>query len=223
MVDSTNDNREDFVINEGDAEEEAGNLGREEYYRNSGDVFRKKSALPFIIGGVGLIVLVIIFIIMLSGREDVVDRDYLQSLETRIEQLEKKLETTGAAKHTLEQLERQEQELSAMDKRLKDFESTVTTQIDQIIKELGSLYQKTARAPVSNKQTGPPAEKKAPAVTQKKAAIPEFHQVKAGDTLFRISRRYGLTVEQLRSYNNIAPDGAIYPGQKLKLSPNGAQ
>ena len=74
MADSTNDNREDFVMNEGDAEEEAGNLGREEYYRNSGDVFRKKSALPFIIGGVGLIVLVIIFIIMLSGREDVVDR-----------------------------------------------------------------------------------------------------------------------------------------------------
>jgi LysM repeat protein len=223
MVDSGNDNREDFVINKDDAEEEAEDFRRERYYGNSTDIFRKKSALPFIIGGVGLIVLVLIFGIMLSGRNNGTDREDLQSLETRIEQLEKKLAAIGAMDQTLEQLERQEQGLSAMGERFKVFESTVNTQIDQIIKELGALHQKLDRTPVAKAQALPPTEKKAPAAAQKKAAAPEMYQVQAGDTLFRISRRYGLTVEQLRSYNNLAHDAAIYPGQKLKLKPDGKQ
>jgi LysM repeat protein len=37
--------------------------------------------------------------------------------------------------------------------------------------------------------------------------------------MYSISRRYGLTVEQLRTYNNIGKNAAIRPGQKLKLSP----
>jgi LysM repeat protein len=223
MVDSGNDNREDFVINKDDAEEEAEDFRREGYYGNSTDIFRKKSALPFIIGGVGLIVLVLIFGIMLSGRNNGANREDLQSLETRIEQLEKKLAAIGAMDHTLEQLERQEQGLSAMGERFKVFQSTVNTQIDQIIKELGALHQELDRTPVAKAQALPPAEKKAPAAVQKKAAAPEMYQVQAGDTLFGISRRYGLTVERLRSYNNLAQDAAIYPGQKLKLRPNGKQ
>jgi LysM repeat protein len=221
MVDPSNDNREDFVINEDYPQEEVEDLHREEYYGNSANVFRKKSNLPFIIGGVALIVLVVIFVIILSGGDDVVDRDYIQSLEKRIEHLENKLATIGAMDQTMEQLDRQARELNALAERLKGFESTVTTQIDQIIKELGTLYQRTAREPVSNAPTGPPAGNKSPAVTQKRPTAPEFHLVQAGDTLYRIGRRYGLTVEQLRSYNNLAPDAAIYPGQKLKLRPNG--
>ncbi len=223
MVDPRIENREDFVISEDKAAEQVDDFRREEYYPGSADIFRKKSALPFIIGGVGLIVLVVIFGILLSGRKDAVDRDYLQSLETRIEQLEKKLAATGGTDQTLEQLDKQERELTAMGERFKGLESTVTTQIDQIIKELGTLHQKITGPAVSPERTAPPAEKKTPAVAQKKEAIPEFHQVQAGETLFRISRRYGLTVEQIRSYNHIAAGAAIYPGQKLKLRPNGTQ
>jgi membrane-bound lytic murein transglycosylase D len=47
----------------------------------------------------------------------------------------------------------------------------------------------------------------------------KIHEVGAGDTLYSISRRYSLTVDQLRKYNNIGKDTAIRPGQKLKLSP----
>ena len=223
MVDPRIENREDFVISEDKAEEPVDDFRREEYYPGSADIFRKKSALPFIIGGAGLIALVVIFGIMLSGRNDAVDRDYLQSLETRIEQLEKKLAAIGGMDQTLAQLDKQERELTAMGERLKGFETTVTAQIDQIIKELGTLHQKIAGTAVSTQPAAPPAEKKAPAVAQKKEPIPEFHQVQAGDTLYRISRRYGLTVEQMRSYNHLAAGAAIYPGQKLKLRPNGSQ
>ncbi len=51
----------------------------------------------------------------------------------------------------------------------------------------------------------------------------KYYRVSSGDTLYQISRRfgplYGLTVEELRKLNKLAPGAAIYPGQKLLLSP----
>ena len=227
MVDSKNHIREDFIIDKNDAEAETEDFRREEYYGQSGNMFRKKSNLPFIIGAAALIVLVIIFVVILSGRNGSADREHLQSLEARIEKLENKLETMDTRDQISEQFARQERELNAMGKRLNGFESTVSTQIDQIIKELGAFHQKLDRAPAANAQALPSAEKKTTAAALKKSAVAapkkaaaaEFYQVQAGDTLYRISRRFGLTVEQLQRYNNIAPDAAIHPGQKLRLTP----
>jgi LysM repeat protein len=42
-----------------------------------------------------------------------------------------------------------------------------------------------------------------------------YHTVRSGETLWGISRRYGLTVEELRSLNNFSPGGTIYPDQRL--------
>ena len=223
MVDPKDHIREDFIIDNNDAAAETEDFRREEYYGQNGNMFRKKSHLPFIIGGAVLIVLVLIFGVIFSGRNDNADREYLQSLEARIEQLEKKLETMDTRDQIPEQFARQERELNTMGKRLNGFESTVSTQIDQIIKELGALHQKLDRTPAAKAKALPSAEKKSAAAAPKKAAAAEFYQVQAGDTLYRISRRFGLTVEQLQSYNSIAPDAAIHPGQKLRLTPKTKQ
>ena len=45
-----------------------------------------------------------------------------------------------------------------------------------------------------------------------------YHQVKAGETLYGISRRYGLTVDELRQVNRLAPGAVIYPDQELIVS-----
>lgn len=223
MVDQRDDNREDFIINGDYTEEEAEELHQKEYYGNSSEVFRKKSIMPFVIGGVGLVVLVIMFVLIFSRPKNVVDQEYLQSLEARMQQMEKKLATIGVMDQTLERLGKQEQKSDLLDKKLNRLESTVTTQIDQIIKELGALHQKTAQKPATRAPTPKTVEKKQPVASKKTESTTKFHQVQTGETLYRISLRYGLSVEQLRSYNNLAPNAAIYPGQKLKLNPNGKQ
>ena len=38
-----------------------------------------------------------------------------------------------------------------------------------------------------------------------------------GDTLFKISRRYGVTVDDLVRWNGIKNRNLIYPGQELKI------
>ena len=213
MVDSPKDTREDFVISNGYDEEEEGDLGREDSYSRQTRVLQNKSNLPYIIGGVGLVFIVILFVFILSGSSDGVKLEQLQALEKRIEQLEKRMATLGVMDQALERIDNSEKELGLIMERVDRFEGTVTTQIDQIIKELGKLHQKTGSAPAPKAKAAQPVAK---STTEKKT---KFHEVSAGETLYSISRRYGLTVDQLREYNNIGKGATIRPGQKLKLSP----
>lgn len=57
------------------------------------------------------------------------------------------------------------------------------------------------------------------AKVSKKATKTRYHQVLPGQTLWGTSRRYGLTVEELRKLNGLAPGAVIHPGQKLIVSP----
>jgi hypothetical protein len=47
---------------------------------------------------------------------------------------------------------------------------------------------------------------------------PTIHVVKPGETLYRISRKYGVTVEKVRKWNKL-PDDIIEVGQKLIVGP----
>lgn len=47
-----------------------------------------------------------------------------------------------------------------------------------------------------------------------------YYTIKRGDTLWGISRRYGVSVQNIVSWNNIQNPNLIYPGQKLILYGN---
>ena len=59
--------------------------------------------------------------------------------------------------------------------------------------------------------------RKAKKEQSKKAAAPT-HKVKSGDTLYSISQRYGVSVEQLCKMNRIGKKMHIRPGQVLRCS-----
>ncbi|HEY8394737.1 MAG TPA: polysaccharide deacetylase family protein [Thermaerobacter sp.] len=54
------------------------------------------------------------------------------------------------------------------------------------------------------------------------AAAP-VHVVRPGETLFRIARRYGLSVDELARYNRIADPTRIKAGQRLRIPPGAGQ
>ncbi len=67
-----------------------------------------------------------------------------------------------------------------------------------------------------------PEEQAAPPVQSESLTIPNrgnqnIHVVKPGETLYRISRKYGVRVETLRKWNKL-PDDIIEVGQKLIVS-----
>lgn len=207
MVDPKLETHDNFVINDKYDDEDIQELNREDYYDDHSGIFRNKYLKPFTIGGVGIVVIVVLLVIFLSGPDDAVDSRELQSLEVKIQQLEEKLASMGALDQAYARLDELEEKLSLISERYDSFNGTVTTQIDQIIKELGLLHQKSS-------QTLKPVK------SDQKRTTPKIHQVRAKETLWSISRQYGLTLDQLRSYNNIGPKATIQPGQRLKLTPN---
>lgn len=207
MVDPKFETHDNFVINDKYDDEDIQELNREDYYDDHSGIFRNKYLNPFTIGGVGLFVIVVLLLIFLSGPEDAIDSRQLQSLEVKIQQLEKKMASMGAMNQAFDRLDELEQKMSLISERYDRFNGTVTTQIDQIIKELGLLHQKSSKA-------------LKPVKTDQKQIKSKFHQVRAKETLWSISRQYGLTLDQLRSYNNIGPKATIQPGQRLKLTQN---
>ncbi|MGV3587247.1 MAG: LysM peptidoglycan-binding domain-containing protein [Adhaeribacter sp.] len=53
------------------------------------------------------------------------------------------------------------------------------------------------------------------------AAGPVSHTVSAGESMYQISRRYGVTIKEIMDWNNKA-DFNVSPGEKLKIKPKGA-
>ncbi len=59
--------------------------------------------------------------------------------------------------------------------------------------------------------SAPPVSAAAP------ATAPTYHVVGKGETLYRISKTYNVSVEQLQQWNDL-PDSVVKEGQKLKVS-----
>jgi len=108
----------------------------------------------------------------------------------------------------------------ALEKRLDRLEAEfislktyIASKLDQAIKEIEQDRHTTATKNATPAKTPPSAQK------ELKDDTPKVHIVLAGESLSRISRYYGLTIEQLREYNNLDLNATIHPGQRLELSP----
>ncbi|UCF89888.1 MAG: LysM peptidoglycan-binding domain-containing protein [Desulfobacterales bacterium] len=184
----------------------------EEYYEPGEYSFRKKSILPFVLAGVGFLVLVVLGVILLTRTPNASNNEQLSDIEARLEQIEKQLSRFEGIDRNLARFDAQEKEFEQLADRFGRFEANMAGKLDEINKELSGLKKKATQSPPSKTQlakpaTAPPARK--------------TYEVRAGDTLYQISRRHGLTVNQLRAYNNIGSNNYIHPGQKLFLSPPG--
>lgn len=75
--------------------------------------------------------------------------------------------------------------------------------------------KKESTAPVQTQESQPSEDSGDDATAD---TSPDFHYVKPGETLYAISKKYGVKVDQLVSMNGITKKSKIKPGQKLMLS-----
>jgi LysM repeat protein len=54
---------------------------------------------------------------------------------------------------------------------------------------------------------------------EKTAVERRYHEIRKGENLYRISLRYGLSLQELCHINGINPQDIIWPGQKLLITP----
>ena len=146
---------------------------------------------PFLTAG--MLFLNIIF--LCGGCGQTASKGEVDQLKGRLDQLEKQLT----------QLESQSSEIKESVTRLDSSGKTLEQQIVTLTENIDKLAQ-----------VSPPPAKTLPAGAQVKK---QYHQVMPGETLYSISKKYGLSVGDVRRLNNLTQDQSIQPGQKLLIMP----
>jgi LysM repeat protein len=106
-----------------------------------------------------------------------------------------------------------EKRLDRLEAEFISLKTYIASKLDQAIKEMERERNTTPAQNSSSAKTPSPAQKEQDDVK------PKVHKVLPGESLARISRYHGLSIQQLRDYNNLDADSIIHPGQELKLTP----
>ena len=116
-------------------------------------------------------------------------------------------EDLGLINGRLEQLENKIAQLEAQSTETKESVTTLGSYVKTLEERVETLTQEIEKAPVPKQATS--QEKK------------QYHNVVRGDTIYSISRKYGLSVEEIRRLNNLNKNQPIQPGQKLMVNTDG--
>jgi LysM repeat protein len=112
-------------------------------------------------------------------------------------------------------LERRIERLRERLYRLNSIEANLE-QVKEENKQSNSFNDTFIKEPIT-----PPKSSTAQTVEKQTEAV--YHEVLAGETLYRISLRYNIKLDALRRLNNLAPEATIYPKQKILIRPAGNQ
>jgi membrane-bound lytic murein transglycosylase D len=101
--------------------------------------------------------------------------------------------------------------VSVMQEKIEGLRKEFAEKTKQIESDLAKLRQQMEPAPAKPVPTTRP-----PAAPPPKTV--KHHTVMQGETLFSISKKYGISVDELRRLNNLKPSQTIGVGQKLIVS-----
>jgi LysM repeat protein len=114
-----------------------------------------------------------------------------------------------------------EQRIAGLEKQIADLHGKISTSSPDpaLLQRVNALSQKVEalerqKQPTAESKAKPPAPSKPTASAEKK-----YHTVQKGETLYGISKKYGISVEELRKLNNLSKDPSLRTGQKLLVSP----
>jgi len=158
---------------------------------------------PVIWVAAGACVLIILLIIFMSRSGDTVQQPGV--LEDRLGQLEKRIDFMEEITGRLSALEKDLDSKPLM-VRLERLETSIAKKLSDMEEKINQMTHRnavTAAVPDTKAGTGQTGER--------------THIVQKGDTLYGISKKYGLNVEQLRKLNNLRQGSPIQPGQKLRV------
>jgi LysM repeat protein len=172
----------------------------------------KPKGHSLVVWGLGIIIVIILLAVFFRGSRTTGSKD-LEVMRERIEHLDGRvvrLESFGKKVMAIEN------KFSALEEALSRLEASnkaLNQQVSDLTQKTESLS--TTKAPAAAKPQASSAQPSPPS-QQSKA---QYHEVSRGETLFRISKKYGITVNQLRQLNKLKENQAIYPGQKLLVKP----
>ena len=164
----------------------------------------KSLNLPIIAASAVVFILTVFLIVVWVNSNRKSTDIELNTLKLKINMVE------GRLKH----LEKEIPELQASVKKGQVPQGFLTQQLNELSLQVDQLENQVSSAAVGVR--GPDSVQPSTA-TQDKG---RYHEVKPGETLYRIARTYGLSVDELCRLNDISPDdvGDIKTGRRLLVS-----
>ncbi len=191
----------------------------DDIHAHQNPIRRQSEPFPLILigGGILLLLLLTVLSLLFFYKSQKLAEARIQGVEKRLEQMEGFRNQLGDIGRRLDGLESQNRSLQTSLADLKTLASPLPARVKRLEKQLAHLEKQLARAGAA--ETKPAPEKKPRQTARPEGAESGYHEVQAGDTLYRISRQYELKLETLRKLNDLSPQDLIRPGQKLKISP----
>lgn len=112
-------------------------------------------------------------------------------------------------------LAQMEQKLAAIEQKIAVLEKQQEDLASGPVKSLAEKVEMLEKRP--NEKPKPPTPPKAQAPSPSK----RYHEVKKGETVMSVAKKYGLSAEELRRFNKLSPKATLSAGQKLMVSPGG--
>jgi LysM repeat protein len=216
-------------------DKEVNPAGSDPYYDDEGyDAFKEKSAdkpsrlsgkaVGYLFGGLALVIVVLLAMLLFTKRSAPADTARIAALEQRVDKVQQQLEKYEGVDEKVTRIWEQAKTFETFKTRFDRSEASTSLRMDHLAMSLDTLQKKIddAQAKLDKLEKTPTAKAAPPVppavkkkVASKKKATAQTHTVVAGDTLFSISRRYNLPVEELRAINNLKKGAVIHVGQKL--------
>ncbi len=176
-----------------------------------------RSETPFIIMGIGLLVIVVIFFSVYPKNSGQNASPETAGTTDRLQQLEDKM---SGMQTQLEGLSQVEQDMELQKKsvaRLDSTDASISLRVDRVAEELEALQKEVetikSKTSTETKSTAASSQAQKP----KTGSQAGDYEVRKGDTLYSIGRQYGVSVETIRKLNGLSAQDTIQPGQKLKV------
>jgi len=114
-----------------------------------------------------------------------------------------------------------EQKITGLEKQLGELQGKVSTSGPDpaLLQRVDVIAQKVEALEKQKQSTAEPKAKPSTAPKPAVSTEKQYHTVQKGDTLYRISKKYGISVKDLRKLNNLSGDQSLRTGQKLLVSP----
>ncbi len=205
--------------------------GKKLNFFKSGD----RNELSFILMGIFILVLIVFFVVFYPESQKTTDPHGIDNLGEKLNTIQEKIVGIESDLKKFEILEARIERAYQLIYKHKSILADESLKINQLEKNIAGRQElKAVQLRQQNKHKSGKSPKKiiAPKTvkTYKKKAAPEknsqtvekkiatkYHTVRPGETLFSISRLYGMTIDELRALNKSISGSDIFPKQQLLI------
>jgi LysM repeat protein len=181
----------DFSLFEDDTEPEPQTTTRSRKFRHPKLPFNIKPARKLLIGGGIVIVIIIMLFFLFSGDDASESRTGSKDIGAKLDSIEETLQKMSA--------------------ETADSNALLEAKINTLTQELRAMKRTMGSRSVRTGSTGTSQTQPASSTNSR------YHTIRRGENLSMIAKRYGLSVPELCSLNDMTTRAVIHPGQKLRI------